>query len=293
MAISKELLKKLRNYEIRIRKAVKSQMQGDYHSVFKGSGLEFDDVRTYQYGDDIRHIDWNVSAKGHGTFVKTYKEEKEQNLFFILDVSASQEIGSKGQQKLDICKEICGVLALSAVKEDSSVGMLCFSDQREKYIPPNKGPKHAWFIINTIFNLQPASARTDLNGAMSLALKTIKRKSIFIIVSDFLDDGYQRNLQAIAHRHDLIVVQVADRRETRLPKLGIIPMYDREARKTVWVNTSSRQFRENLNGYFDRGRQALEQLCHRNNANYLFVDTAEDYVPRLIKLFKVRRHHRK
>ena len=130
----KEILKKLRKYEIQIRKAINSQMQGDFHSIFKGSGIEFDDVRAYQYGDDVRTIDWNVSAKGHGTFVKTYKEEKEQSVFFILDVSASQEIGVDGSKKIDISKEICALLAISAIKENSQVGLMCFSDQNEKYI---------------------------------------------------------------------------------------------------------------------------------------------------------------
>src|SRR5687767_3446516 len=135
----KELIKKLRQYEIRIRKAINSQMKGDFHSIFKGSGLEFDDVRPYQYGDDIRTIDWNVSAKGHGTFVKTFKEDKEQTVFFILDVSASEEIGNMGKTKADIGKEICGVLALSAAKESTHAGLICFSDRKEKYLKPLKG----------------------------------------------------------------------------------------------------------------------------------------------------------
>ncbi|MEM9857232.1 MAG: DUF58 domain-containing protein, partial [Bacteroidota bacterium] len=162
----KDLVKKLRKYEIQIRKAINSQMQGDFHSIFKGSGLEFDDVRAYQYGDDIRTIDWNVSAKGHGTFVKTFKEEKEQTVLFVLDVSGSQEIGSPGSQKLDIGKEICGVLALSAVKEASQVGMISFSDQKEKYVKPAKGPKQAYEIINSLVELKPLSNKTDLAKAI-------------------------------------------------------------------------------------------------------------------------------
>src|SRR5687768_5745285 len=162
----RELLKKLRRYEIQIRKAINSQMQGDFHSIFKGSGLEFDDVRPYQYGDDIRTIDWNVSAKGHGTFVKTFKEEKEQNVFFLLDVSASQEIGTVQQKKIDIGKEICAVLSLSAVKESGNVGLICFSDQKELYIKPDKGMKHGYEIIYNIFKLKPQSIRTDLNKSL-------------------------------------------------------------------------------------------------------------------------------
>lgn len=155
----KELLKKLRKYEIRIRKAINSQMHGNFHSIFKGSGLEYEDVRPYSYGDDTRRIDWNVSAKGHGTYIKTFVEEKEQNVFFLLDVSASQEIGKNGQQKMDVAKEICGVLALSAVKEQSQVGLIAFSDRKELYIKPGKGLNHAHEIVFRLFGLKPASKK--------------------------------------------------------------------------------------------------------------------------------------
>ncbi|MBX2843038.1 MAG: DUF58 domain-containing protein [Flammeovirgaceae bacterium] len=293
MSNLKSIIKKLQPYEIRIRKAINSQMQGDFHSVFKGSGLVFDDVRTYQYGDDVRHIDWNASAKGHGTFIKTFKEEKEQNIFFILDVSASQEIGKENQQKIDISKEICGVLTLAAVKEDSSTGLLCFSDKKEKYIKPEKGIKHGYEMINTLFNLKPTSQKTDINKAMSLALSFTKRKSMMVIISDFLDEGYERNLKAIASKHDLIVIHIADDRETQLPNLGIIPLYEKESKQTVWVNTSSKHFRKNIDQYYEGGRELLQNICKRNNANYLYINTKEDYVPKLIKLFKIRNKYRK
>src|SRR5690606_37751361 len=185
----KELIKKLRKYEIQIRKAITSQMQGNYHSIFKGSGLEFDDVRTYQYGDDIRTIDWNVSAKGHGTFVKTYREEKEQTVFFLLDVSASQEIGTPGNKKIDVGKEICGVLTLSAIKEHSHVGVICFSDQKEQYIKPGTGVQHGYQLIKKIFDLRPSSSKTDLSKGILYTLKAIKRRSVVIVISDFIDEG--------------------------------------------------------------------------------------------------------
>src|SRR5882757_6138327 len=163
----KELLKKLRRYEIQIRKAINSQMQGDFHSIFKGTGLEFDDVRPYQYGDDVRTIDWNVTAKGHGTFVKTFREEKEQTIFFILDVSASQDIGTPGKTKVEISKEVCGVLALSGAKESSQLGLICFSDGRELALKPSKGMKQAYEIISRIVNLKPQSLKTNLNKAIT------------------------------------------------------------------------------------------------------------------------------
>jgi uncharacterized protein (DUF58 family) len=289
----KELLKKLRRYEIQIRKAINAYMQGDYHSVFKGSGLEFDDVRAYQYGDDVRTIDWNVSAKGHGTYIKTYKEEKEQIVFFILDVSASQEIGIPGRQKLDIAREICGVLALSAIKESSQAGLLCFSDRKEKYVRPGKGSKHAYILFSELFSLNPVSLKTDIRKSILYALDLLKRKSVVIFISDFIDSGYESNLKALARMHDLVVIQVSDQRETDLPRLGIVPLFDRESGKTLWMNTSSGRFRNNLNNNFKGKKLDLEKLCRKHNANYLVVDTKDDYVPKLVRLFRVRNKARK
>ena len=284
----KDLVKKLRKYEIRIRKAINSQMQGDFHSIFKGSGLEFDGVRAYQYGDDIRTIDWNVSAKGHGTFVKTFKEGKEQTVFFMLDVSGSQEIGTPGSQKVDIGKEICGVLALTAAKESSATGLICYSDQKEKYIKPSKGLKQAYEIINSLVNLKPISNKTDLNSAMLYTLNILKRRSVVILISDFIDDGYMHNLKGLARKHDLVVIRVTDRRETELPRLGIVPVLDKESGKTMWINTSFGNFREKLQSNTQDSSSMLEAFSKKNQVNYITIGTEEDYVPKLLKLFKVR-----
>lgn len=284
----KELIKKLRKYEIEIRKAINSQMQGDFHSIFKGSGLEFDDVRPYQYGDDIRTIDWNVTAKGHGTFVKTFREEKEQTVFFILDVSASEDIGSEGRTKGDIGKEICGVLALSAVKESSHVGLICFSDQKEKYIKPNKGGAQAYELIYTLAKLQTKSLKTNLNKAIAFALNSIRRRSVIILISDFIDEGYEHNLKALARRHDLVMIQVSDKRETRLPKLGIIPVEDKETKKTLWINTSFGDFRKKISDKHQTRKKELTEFSRKHQVNFVSLDTDEDYVPKLLRLFKVR-----
>lgn len=284
----KELLKKLRKYEIQIRKAINSQMKGDFHSVFKGTGLEFDDVRPYQYGDDIRTIDWNVSAKGHGTFVKTFREEKEQTVFFILDVSASQHIGSEGRMKVDIGREICGVLALAAVKESSHVGLICYSDQRELYIRPSKGVGQAYQIIHGLINLNTTSLKTNLAKALAFGLNAIKRRSVIILLSDFIDENYEHNLKALARRHDLVVIHISDKRETRLPKLGIIPIEDKESKKTLWVNTSFGNFRTKISERLEERKQMLEKFSRKHQINFISLDTEEDYVPKLLKLFKVR-----
>lgn len=284
----KELIKKLRKYEIQIRKAINSQMQGDFHSIFKGSGLEFDDVRPYQYGDDIRTIDWNVSAKGHGTFVKTFREEKEQTVFFVLDVSASEDIGSEGKTKNDIGKEICGVLALASVKESSHVGLICYSDQKEKYIKPNKGGAQAYELIYTLVKLQRQSPRTNLSKAISFTLNSITRRSVVILISDFIDEGYAHNLKALARRHDLVVIHISDKRETRLPKLGIIPVEDKESKKTMWINTSFGDFRTKISERHASRKKELEEFSRKHQVNFVSLDTDEDYVPKLLRLFKVR-----
>lgn len=283
----KDVLARLRKYEIRIRKAVNAQMRGDYHSVFKGSGLEFDDVRSYQYGDDIRTIDWNVSAKGHGTFVKLFREEKEQTVFFLVDVSASQDIGRQ-QTKMDLAKDLCGVLALSAVKENSQVGLICYSDQKEKYMKPSKGFKHGYELLLNLFQLEPQSLRTDLTKAIGFTHKMLKRRSVIIFISDFLDENYESDLKALARKHDLVVIHLLDQREIKPPRLGIIPLFDRETRRTVWLNTSSRRFRQQCQQDFEERQTKLEKLCRQNGANYLTVKTGEDFVPPLIRMFRVR-----
>jgi len=283
----KELIKKLQKYEIQIRRAVNSHMHGNFHSVFKGSGLEFSEVRSYQYGDDVRTIEWKVSAKGHGAFVKNFKEEKEQSVFFILDVSASQEIGT-GRQKIDIGKEICGVLALSAVKEQAHVGIIGFSDRKELYIKPGKGIKHAYDIIFRIFNLKPQSLRTDLNKSLAFALSFLKRKSVVILISDFIDSGFDQNLITLAKKHDLVVIHLSDKREVDFPRMGIIPLYDKETQKTIWVNSSSSKFRLKVNEVFQKNKEILEDISRKHKANYLWVDTNEEYVSKLVKLFRIR-----
>jgi uncharacterized protein (DUF58 family) len=284
----KDLLKKLRKYEIQIRKAINSHMQGDFHSVFKGSGLEFDDVRPYQYGDDIRTIHWNVSAKGHGTFVKTYKEEKEQTVFFILDVSASEDIGSEGRTKADIGREICGVLSLAAVKESSHVGLICFSDVKERYLKPIKGHSQAYEIISTLASLKPRSLKTNLSKARSFALNVIKRRSVIILISDFIDEGYFDNMKALAKRHDLVVIHISDKRETHLPGLGIIPVLDKESQKTLWINTSFGDFTKKITDSYFQRKEELSHFSRKHEINFVTLDTDEDYVPKLLKLFRVR-----
>jgi uncharacterized protein (DUF58 family) len=264
-------------------------MHGNFSSIFKGSGIEFADLRTYQYGDDVRTIDWITTAKGHGAYVKIFKEEKEQTVFFMLDVSASQEIGNQGVQKVDVAKEICGVLALSAVKEKSQVGLYCFSDQKELYLKPDYGMKQGYEFILKLFRLEPKSEKTDLSKALLFGLNMLKRRSVVIMISDFLDVDYLSRVKAMAKKHDLVVIHIYDQREVKLPNMGIVPVYDKESKRTVWLNTSSSSFKRDMRDVFYENKENLERICKQYNANYLSVDTREDYIPRLVQLFRVRK----
>jgi uncharacterized protein (DUF58 family) len=285
----KDIINKLNKYEIKIRKAVNSHLNGNFSSVFKGTGLEFSDLRTYQYGDDVRSIDWIATAKGHGAYVKIFKEEKEQTVFFMLDVSGSQDVGKDGSLKIDTAKEICGVLTLSAIKESSQVGLYCFSDEKELYLKPESGMKQAYNIISKMFRLTPKSLKTDLSEAIAFALNILKRKSVIILISDFLDNDYTHNLKALARKHDLVVLHIFDKREVSLPSLGIVPVYDKEAGKTTWINTSSGIFKREMKDIFEENSSQLEKVCKQNKANYLAIESGSDYVNSLIQLFRYRK----
>lgn len=283
-----QLFSKLRRYEIMIRKVANNHLQGEYQSLFKGSGLEFDDLRPYQYGDDIRTIEWKVSAKGHGTFVKTFREDKEQSVYFLLDISGSLDIGQQGNKKIDQGKLIAGVLTLAAVYEGSQIGLISYSDQQEKLILPAKGSKQGIKIIRGIFDHQNKSLKTDLNGMFSFALNLIKKRSIIIVISDFIDSDYDRSFRALADRHDVVAIQLTDPRESALPALGIIPIYDKEIGKTTWVNTAFGSFSKKISNTFTTERENLQDICRKNQINYLAIDSREDIVAPLIDLFKYR-----
>jgi uncharacterized protein (DUF58 family) len=284
-----QFISKLRKYEIQIRKAVNADMRGNFRSVFRGSGLEYTDLREYQYGDDVRTIDWNTSAKGHGTFVKIFREEKEQTVFFVVDVSGSQAVGGLGAAKIDIAKEICGVLSLSAIQEASHVGLLCFSDKKEKYVSPSNGMKQAYQIITELYRLKPESVATNLAEAAKLTLNVLNRRSVVIVISDFIDTDYEQNFKALARKHDLVLIHLLDRRETKLPRLGIVPTLNPETGQTRWVNTSSPWFRVSQKQKFNDIKSNLSEFSRQYDCNYLSLKTNEDFVPALVRLFRIRK----
>ena len=284
----KEILKKVRKYEIKIRKAINLNLQGSYNSIFKGTGLDFDDLRPYNYGDDVRTINWNISAKQNSIYINTYKEEKEQSIFFLIDVSKSQEIGNKEVNKINISKEICSVLTLSAIRDNNQVGLICFSDIKEKYIKPSKGISHGYSIIKNLYNLKTKSNNTDLNKLINFSMNAIKKKSIIILISDFLDKDYMKNLISMSKKHDLILIQVFDSQEIKSSNLGIIPIHENESNTNLWINTSSKDFQKTLDKTFKLNEEKIYNESKKSGINYLKINTNEDYIPSLIKLFRIR-----
>ena len=286
----RSFLNKANQIEIRIRKAINNQMHGNYASVFKGSGIEFNDLRQYQYGDDVRHIDWNSSAKGHGTFVKIFKEEKEQTVFFVLDASASNEIGAANETKMDTIKEMAAVLSLSAIQEAGHIGFCCFTDKIEKFMAPAPGKKHGYRALSELFKVVPESKKTDLQEAIRFTLNILKRKSLVIIISDFIDQDYEEILMSLGKKHDVVVLQIQDSRELHLPKLGIIPVYNPETGKTTYINSSSKGFQKLMTKNFQQHPDDLAALCKKQKIDYVRITAGQDYVQPLVKLFTIRKN---
>ena len=284
----KDILKKVRKYEIEIRKFLNNSNQGDYNSIFKGSGLDFDDLRPYQYGDDHRSINWNITAKEDKIYTNTYKEDKEQSVFFLVDVSKSQHIGRE-ENKINISKEITSVLTLSALNTNSQVGLICFSDQKELFIESKKGISHGYRIIKNLYDLKQKSNKTNLTSMVKFFMGTIKKKSLVIILSDFIDENYIKSLKSLSKSHDVICLHIYDDYEAKIPELGIIQVEEKENNFKKWVNTSSRSFQKMTNKFFDEKSNEIKKKMNSIGINYLKINSKENYVKNLIKLFKYRK----
>ena len=284
----KEILKKVRKYEIEIRKYLNNSNQGDYNSIFKGSGIDFDDLRPYQYGDDHRSINWNISAKEDKIYTNTYKEDKEQSVFFLVDVSQSQHIG-KEENKINISKEIASVLTISALNTNSQVGILCFSDQKELFIQSKKGASHGYRIIKNLYELNQKSKKTNISSMIKFFMNTVKKKSLVILISDFIDKDYDKNMRALAKKHDVICLHIYDDYETNIPNLGIIELEEKENNFRKWVNTSSSSFKKLSDNLFISKPEELKKKMNAIGINYLKINSKENYVKNLIKLFKYRK----
>ena len=284
----KEILKKVRKYEIEIRKYLNNSNQGDYNSIFKGSGIDFDDLRPYQYGDDHRSINWNISAKEDKIYTNTYKEDKEQSVFFLVDVSQSQHIG-KEENKINMSKEITSVLTISALNTNSQVGILCFSDQKELFIQSKKGASHGYRIIKNLYELNQKSKKTNISSMIKFFMNTVKKKSLVILISDFIDKDYDKNMRALAKKHDVVCLHIYDDYETNIPNLGIIELEEKENNFRKWVNTSSSSFKKLSDNLFISKPEEIKKKMNAIGINYLKINSKENYVKNLIKLFKYRK----
>lgn len=286
--IPKEILKKVRHIELQTRHLVNDVFSGEYHSVFKGQGMEFAEVREYQYGDDIRTIDWNVTARYHHPFVKVHEEERELNVMLAVDASKSGAFGSHEKFKNEIAAEICALLAFSAIKNNDKVGLLIFTDQIEKYIPPRKGRSHVLRVVRELLYFQPQSTRTNIAGGLEYLLKGLKRRSIVFVVSDFEDDGFMKPLRVLNQKHDVIAIGMFDKREQELPPVGLVKLRDAETGEEIWVNTLDRNFTKLYSEYMAERRQKFAKEAKSMNLDLIHIDAGESYVEPLVKFFKMR-----
>ncbi len=286
--IPREILKKVRRIEITTRGLVNEVLSGDYHSAFKGRGMNFAEVREYQYGDDIRSIDWNVTARTGSPFVKVFEEERELTVMLVVDVSASGDFGSRERLKGEVAVEICALLAFSAIKNNDKVGLIIFSDHVEQFVPPRKGRRHVLRVLRELLYHRPTGKGTDIAVALDYLNHIQRKKAVTFLVSDFRDSGFEKALRIAGRRHDLIAVRMVDVRERELPPLGFLELEDPETGKRVTVNTSNARFRA---AYHDRAveaRDALDRTLRRAGVDVIDIETGQPYGLPLMRFFKER-----
>src|SRR6266487_1241523 len=280
-----DLLKKVRKLEIRSKRLTNHLFTGEYHTAFKGRGMVFKEVREYQPGDDIRFIEWNVSARMGHTYTKLFEEERELSVYLLVDVSASSLFGTYKQTKRDLITEICAVLAFSAISNNDKAGIILYSDKVEKYIPAKKGKDHVLFMVRELLTHQTHSSYTDTVKALRFLNNTTKHKSIVFILSDFADSGYHDALRVAAKRHDVIGVQVYDKRDEKLPPVGLLQVRDAESGKVVWLNTNDIYTRHKYNQQFIKILEDAKLVFRNAGADLLQLATGEDYVKKLQEFF--------
>jgi uncharacterized protein (DUF58 family) len=280
-----DLLKKVRELEIKSKRLTNSLFTGEYHSAFKGRGMAFKEVREYQPGDDIRFIEWNVSARMNSTYSKVFEEERELSVYLLVDVSASSLFGTYQQSKKDLITEMCAVLAFSAASNNDKTGLILFSDKVEKFIPARKGKDHVLFMVRELLKHQPHSAQTDIVKAISFLNNTTRHKSIVFILSDFADAGYRDVLRVTAKRHDVIGVQVYDKRDQQLPEVGLLQVRDAETGSMLWLNTNNPFTRDRYNMQHKRIMEDAATTFKNAGADLLQLATGEDYVKALQQFF--------
>ena len=288
--LPKELIKKLKKLEIFTRRLVNDQLAGQYHSVFKGRGMNFDEVRLYQPGDDIRHIDWNVSARTDEVYIKTYVEERELTVFIVFDASASQIFGSIAQRKREVAAEVAALVAFSAIKNNDRVGLIIFSEEIELFVPPKKGRKHVMRIIADVLSYQAKGRGTNLVGALEFLNLVNRRKTVSFLISDFLDTDFERSLSLASRRHDLIPVVITDPMEEELPDLGLCYFEDTETGQWVQIDTSSGEVRRRYREQAREQRAVRDKMFQRSSLDSISVYTHQPYMTPLVNFFRRRAH---
>ena len=286
--IPKELAKKIRYIQIYTSKTVNDVLAGEYQSAFKGSGMEFDEVREYQPGDEVRSIDWNVTARQGHPFVKRFHEERELTVMFMVDLSASGMFGTGTQTKSELAAELCALLSFSAVKSNDKVGLIMFTDHIERFIPPAKGVSHALRIIREVMGYRPEGRTTDIPGALDYLGKVIRKRCVVFMVSDFQGEEFAKSMRVLAQRHDLIAVSVADRRELELPDVGLLELEDSETGELVMVDTSSLAIRGNYSKLGAEEHSHLKTIFRSMGVDLLELMTGEDYARKLVQFFRHR-----
>ena len=285
---TRELLKKVRQIEIKTRGVVNQIFSGEYHSVFKGRGIEFSEVREYQYGDDIRTIDWNVSARFNHPFVKVFEEERELTVMLLVDLSGSGAFGSAAQLKNEIAAEICAVLAFSAIKNNDKVGLILFTDRIETFVPPKKGRAHILRIIRELISFQPTGTGTNIRQALEYFHHVTKKRSIAFLISDFIDEGYDTILRIASRKHDLIAVEIGDPREDSLPDSGLIALRDAETGRVRWVDSGNIPVRAAFAQYWLERRQRRHQLFVRSTVDAIPIRVDRPYIKPIVDFFRRR-----
>lgn len=285
---TQELLKKVRRIEIKTRRLSNHLFSGEYHSSFKGRGMAFSEVRKYEVGDDIRAIDWNVSAKLNEPYIKVFEEERELTLMLMVDLSGSENFGTRVQLKREMITEICATLAFSAIQNNDKVGVIFFSDKVEKFIPPAKGKTHTLRIIRELIEFKPESSKTDVAEAMRFLTAFQKRRAIVFLLSDFMDRQYRDALKIMSQKHDVTGIRIYDDRERELPKLGVVPMVDPESGAMHWINTSSKKLRNALKQRFHQSENYFRESFMKSGAGQLSIRTDDSYASKLLGYFKNR-----
>ena len=285
-----ELLNKVRKIEIKTRGLSNNIFAGEYHTAFKGKGMTFSEVREYQYGDEVRTIDWNVTARFRKPFVKVFEEEREMTVMLLIDLSSSSLFGSTSAYKRDVITEIAATIAFSAIQNNDKIGAIFFTDEIEKFIPPQKGRKHILFIIRELLEFKPESNATDISLALRYLTNVIKKRCTSFLISDFIDDNLQQDAFTIANRkHDVVALQVYDIRDVEIPPVGLVKFKDAETGQRLWVDTNSFKVREMYKKYWVDSMANLNQMVKYAGIDFVSLEVTEDYVKALMRLFNMRK----